>query len=870
MIQARAGSVARNRGDPKLKRANFFVHFRAVPRYIVCMTRAEAKARHAELTEEIRRHDHAYYVVTQPAISDREYDLLYRELLDLEKEFPELAVPDSPSQRVGGSPLSAFQPATHLAPMMSLDNTYSQDEVREFVQRVQKLLPGEPLEWTVEPKIDGVAVNLRYENGLLTIGATRGDGTTGDDITANIKTIRSVPLKIQSGTGVPPAPDKRAGVRRGACPAVMEVRGEVYLPTAGFEKLNAERISVGEEPFANPRNSAAGSLKQLDPKIVATRPLELIFYGIGYLEGGGKIETHSECLEWLKSAGFKTPEKVWLCRSVEELFTAIGELDKLRHNFKYGTDGAVIKLNSFALRVKCGVTAKAPRWAMAYKYAAEQAQTQLKAITIQVGRTGALTPVAELEPVFLAGSTITRATLHNEDEIKRKDIRIGDTVVIEKAGEVIPAVLGVVLTSRTHPEPPKFDFANHIGGKCPVCGGPIARDPDFVVWRCQNIAACPAQSVRRVEFMAQRRALDIEGVGGVVSEKLVENGLVKEPVDLFELRIDQLAKLNLGTKEEPRIFGEKNATKVIEALERAKTFPLSRWLYALGIPNVGVTTACQIAKFHRKLTDLAGSGILRDVLTLVETVNEGKRANPDSNLNMPPIRRKRIDRENEAEAIRNPENLQERDEKRIRSQLLSLKSEIESLKLREPAEREARIRQHEEVNSRIEILVAGLKTAGVDVELTTPPKKSGAPPVIDVTNEIEPEVSRSLLEFFDSEIGKRTLSRLKQLGISPQSDNGESTHRGATQDFEGKAFVLTGTLASLTRDNAAEEIRKRGGNVTNSVTKNTSFLVVGENAGATKSEQARELGVHQLTEGQFLEMLGLKTKPSVQKQSELL
>ncbi len=402
------------------------------------MTHAKAKSRHAELAEELHRHDQAYYVEAKPTISDQAYDRLYHELLDLEKEFPELVTPDSPSQRVGGEPLTEFKPVAHLTPMMSLDNTYSQEEARDFVARVQKLLPGETLEWIVEPKVDGVAINLRYEKGVFTCGATRGDGTTGDDVTSNLKTIRSIPSRLRiSGKKLP---------------EVMEVRGEVYLSKAGFARLNTERAAAGLETFANARNAAAGSLKQLDPRLVAKRPLDVVVYGLGTYEGGDRLTEHDQMLKWLKAAGFKTPDKTWKCASADEFIKAINELDGLRHNFVYETDGAVVKLNSFAMREKIGFTSKAPRWAIAYKYAAEQAETKLNSITIQVGRTGKLTPVAELEPVFLAGSTIGRATLHNEDELRRKDIRVGDTVTIEKAGEVIPAVIGVVLTKRTGKE----------------------------------------------------------------------------------------------------------------------------------------------------------------------------------------------------------------------------------------------------------------------------------------------------------------------------------------------------------------------------------------------------------------------------------
>ncbi len=575
------------------------------------MTQAEAQKRHTQIATEIRAHDHAYYVEAKPAISDREYDRLYHELLDLEKAWPALVTPDSPSQRVSGEPLKAFRPVRHLLPMLSLDNTYSQDEVRDFVKRIQKILPDETLDWAVEPKVDGVAMSLRYENGKLTIGATRGDGTTGDDITANVKTIRSVPLSLRKAATAKSKQKDLFGEGQGNQPSLLEVRGEVFMTKAGFKKLNEELAAAGEETFANARNTAAGSLKQLDPRIVATRPLDVVIYGLGKVEGVTP-PTHTAMLEWLKSLGFKTPEKIWHCRSLEELIDAINDLDKIRHDFSYETDGAVIKLNNFAQRERAGFTSKAPRWAIAYKYAAEQAETKLNDITIQVGRTGTLTPVAELEPVFLAGSTISRATLHNEDEIKRKDIRIGDTVIIEKAGEVIPAVVSVVTAKRPRSAQP-FDFAGHIHNKCPVCGSPISRDPNYVAWRCENLQ-CPAQATRRLEFFAARGALDIESVGDTVADKLVERGFVKEPLDLFLLKVEQLATLNLGTEESPRIFGEKNATKAIAAIERARTFPLSRWLFGLAIPDVGKTTARDLATFHDTIEEVAHSHLLKNIV----------------------------------------------------------------------------------------------------------------------------------------------------------------------------------------------------------------------------------------------------------------
>jgi DNA ligase (NAD+) len=557
-------------------------------------TKASPRKRIEELRREIKEHDRHYYEEAAPVISDREYDRLYRELVDLEARFPQFVAPDSPTQRVGGKPLEAFAQIQHRLPMLSLDNTYSEKEVANFYRRITRLLPEEKIPVVIEPKVDGVAVSLLYENGKLRYAATRGDGALGDDITQNVRTIRSVPEQL-----------------RGAAPKLFEARGEVYMDKRGFEKLNEERSAGGLSLFANPRNAAAGSLKHLDPKIVAQRPLRIVFYGTGATEGVD-VDLHSEIFPLFKKLGLPTSERWWLADSVEEILNAIRELDKIRTDFAYQTDGAVVKVDEFEQRERLGFTAKSPRWAIAYKYAAERVETRLMDIIVQVGRTGILTPVAVLEPVTVSGSRVSRATLHNEDEIKRKDIRIGDTVVIEKAGEVIPAVVEIVKSKRPRSAKP-FDFFEHIHGNCPVCGGPVRRDPQFVAWRCENIQ-CPAQTTRRVEFFAGRGALDIEAVGGIVADKLVERGLVREPLDLFELKIEQLAKLNLGSEDAPRIFGEKNATKALNAIARARNLPLSRWLFALAIPDVGKTTATQLARFHDNIHDVAQSQLLRDVL----------------------------------------------------------------------------------------------------------------------------------------------------------------------------------------------------------------------------------------------------------------
>jgi len=721
-----------------------------------------------QLQEQICKHDQLYYEEAAPIISDREYDRLYKELVDLETQFPDLVAPDSPTQRVGGRPLQAFEQVAHLIPMLSLDNTYSEEEVKNFYARIRRLLPDEKIPVVIEPKVDGVAVSLIYENGKLRQAATRGDGNVGDNITQNIRTIRSVPERL-----------------RDAAPKLLEVRGEVYMDRKGFEKLNDERKKQGLPPFANPRNAAAGSLKQLDPAIVAKRPLGIVLYGTGAIEGVD-VGLHSEIFPLLKKLSLPGAERWWLADSVEEILDAIHELDGIRHKFAYQTDGAVVKVNSFTQRERLGFTAKSPRWAIAYKYAAERVETRLKDIVIQVGRTGILTPVAVLEPVLVSGSTVGRATLHNEDEIRRKDIRIGDTVVIEKAGEVIPAVVEVVKSKRPRGAAP-FDFLKHIHGKCPTCGGPVRRDPQFVAWRCENLQ-CPAQTTRHVEFFAARGALDIESIGGVVADKLVERGLIREPLDLFELKTDQLAKLNLGSQEAPRIFGEKNATKAIQAIERARTLPLSRWLYALAIPDVGKTTAMELARFHSTLNNVANSPYLRDIADYEKKKKQAKE-----------LRRK------------DPETCRV-----LRNDLAEIRNRLIKVGFAKPS-----------------------KAKHV--------KQNG------IVTELGPVVAKSVVDFFATPTGRRILLRLEKLNIQPKSQK-VSAKKATELSLAGKTFVLTGTLPSMTREEATEKIEALGGHVTSSVSKKTDYLLAGAEPGS-KFDKARELGVRIIDDAEFRKMI---------------
>ncbi len=744
------------------------------------------KSRHASLVGEIGRHDRAYYVDAEPLISDQDYDRLYRELLDLEASHPELRTSDSPSQRVGGEPLEGFDTVQHALPMMSLDNTYSQDEVREFIDRVQKLLPDESLDWIVEPKADGIAISLRYEEGEFTVGITRGDGISGDDVTKNLRTIRSIPLRLQP-------------INEGELPSVFEARGEVIMRRSGFEKLNSMREADGESLFANPRNATAGSLKQLDPALVSKRPLDIVLYGNGEVVDGPGLNSQCVLFEVLGEFGFRTPEHIWHCSSAEKVVAAIEELDRIRDSFDYDTDGAVIKLNRFDLRDRIGATAKAPRWAMAYKYAPEQAQTRLNSITIQVGRTGTLTPVAELEPVFLDGSTISRATLHNDEEICRKDIRVGDTVIIEKRGDVIPGVISVVKDLRP-PDAKPFDMLSITGNKCPDCGGAIHKDEEFVAWRCMN-QDCPAQAAQRLEHFAARTALDIECLGDIVSDKLIERNLVRAPLDLFDLTVEQLAPLNLGNTDEPRIFGEKNAIKLIDSVQRSRKMGFDKWLFALAIPELGRTTASVLAKFHRDFFALANSEILNNVIELDELTEKAVLVNPRSRKNRPSSEADKTERENDYEQL-----------------VVQISRKVECL---------------------------------VKFGFASITKENGSHPP-NYTTEVGPSVARSVLAWFASETGSETLDRLVKLGIDPQSsDLGQNNNSGV---YAGKTFVITGTLSGMSREEAKAKIEANGGKTTNSVSKKTDYLLAGEKAGS-KLAKAELLGIPVLDELAFLRQL---------------
>lgn len=541
------------------------------------------KARLEYLRREIDRHDRLYYVEAKPVIGDRDYDLLYEELLALEREHPRFADPDSPTQRVSGAPVEGFAQVRHEPPMQSLDKTHTKAELADFDRFVRKEAEG--FTYNVEPKVDGVSISLLYEDRHLVRAATRGNGTVGDDVTSNVRTIRAVPLVLPAS-----APDR------------LEVRGEIYMTRDGFLELNAREEEAGREPFANPRNAAAGSLKQLDPREAGRRPLDIVVYNAGGAGCDG-FAAHTEMIAAFRSWGFPVAPWSKSCGTIEEVFAAIDELEGLRHSFKFEIDGAVVKIDERRFYPVLGATAHGPRWARAYKYAPERVETVVEAITVQVGRTGILTPVAELKPVQLAGSVISRATLHNADQIARQDIRIGDKVWLVKAGDVIPAVESSI--------PEKRDGSERVftmPDSCPVCGGEVRRLEGEVAVRCVD-PSCPAQLCRRVEHFGSRDALDIRSLGGTVVDQLVGKKMISDPLDLFSLDRETLASLDVSGHK----FG-KNAERVMAALEEAKSLPLHRWLFAVGIPNVGVTVARAIAAEHGRFSDLAASPVLENVI----------------------------------------------------------------------------------------------------------------------------------------------------------------------------------------------------------------------------------------------------------------
>jgi DNA ligase (NAD+) len=715
------------------------------------------RKRAEKLRDELNRHNYLYYVEARPEISDREYDRLMQELIDLEKQYPQLRTDDSPTQRVGGEPIAELKPVRHAVPMMSIDNTYSEAEVRAFDERVRKAL-GEPPEYVLEPKIDGTAVSLRYEDGTLVLAATRGRGNVGDDITVNARTIKSIPLRLRrEGTKV-------------ELPRILEVRGEVYMDNEDFQRVNREIEAEGEEPYANPRNLSAGTLRRLDPKIVAKRRLRFLAHGLGQVEPM-PVESYWEWTQLLRQWGLPLPKEVWKVKDVEEAIRCIHEFEKLRPKLPYMTDGMVMKVDRFAHRDTLGATSKSPRWVIAYKYETEQQPTVLNDVEWQVGRTGQLTPVGRLEPVFIGGVTVTNVTLHNIDQIQRLDLHLGDTIVIERSGEVIPYVVEVIPDKR-----PSGARPVPVPKKCPACQTPVEREAvpkGQAVYRCVNTscdayfkrkkvkrdklpevcpvcaaavevldsgidilcpnASCPGRMKEAIRYFCGRSQMDIEGLGDVLVDQLCEKGLVRTFADLYRLKAEDIANLTSEVEQDGktivRTTGEKVAAKVVANIEKSRSQGLDRLLAGLGIPHVGNRVAFVLAQHFGSLDALGAASV--EALSSV--------------------------------------------------------------------------------------------------------------------NEIGEIIAQSVYDYFHSEAGRHAVAELKSVGIDPKMEMPKDT---ASLPLAGKTVVVTGTLSKFDRKEIEELIVRLGGKASGSVSKKTSFVVAGENAGS-KLDRAKELGVEVIDEAEF-------------------
>ncbi len=747
----------------------------------------QARERHADLSAVISHNNALYYAKAEPELSDAEYDALYRELEKLEAEHPDFITPDSPTQRVGNDLSEGFRKVQHPVPMQSIDDIFEHKpgegetdaELIDFYTRLGNSLGTATPKVVVEPKIDGCAVTLLYRAGKLAYAATRGDGRTGDDITANVRTLKGIPFTLPEG-----APD------------LLEVRGEIFMRTADFDRLNEQRDAEGLPAFANPRNATAGTIKLLDPAEVAKRPLRFLAHGIGSCEGASlRLRSMNDYEQLLGSMGIPVNQPILRAESLDGVREAVARINRERAELGFGTDGAVIKLDDFDRREELGSTARAPRWAAAFKYLPEQRETQLRGITIQVGRTGVLTPVAELEPVHLSGTVVSRATLHNQDEISRKDIRIGDTLLMEKSGEIIPAVVHVVLAKRPADTRP-YSLYEAVGGACPCCGAPISQQEGQVAWRCTNLT-CTAQAAMRTTYFCKREALDIESLGGTVAEALVQSGMIKTPLDLFRLTVEELGALNLGTEEEPRRFGEKNAAKTLAALHAARELPLERWLTALGISAVGSITARAIAACFRDLAELTTSPALQELITLEHAVEETNDLNPNAHSNRGKDKAE-LARLHEAACAR-------------------LDAEVERLQQRFPI---------------------SLKITGNQRHLLNP---------------LGSVATQSLLAWLQSDAGQQVAATLAALGINPATPGYTEGRQEADGPLAGKTFVLTGAL-SRPRPEFERLIAAAGGKATGSVTKKTDYLVAGE-GGGSKRDKAVKLGVPIIDEETLLSLM---------------
>lgn len=767
--------------------------------------------RAAWLKKELNRHAHAYYVLDNPTIPDAEYDKMYRELVDLEEAHPDLVTSDSPTQRVGGKPLPHFDQVRHSVPMLSLGNGFSDEDIVGFDRRVREGLQATAeVEYATELKFDGLAINLRYENGTLVEAATRGDGMTGENVTPNIRTIRAIPLRLHTDNP----------------PKVIDVRGEVLMFKSDFARLNARQRELGAKEFANPRNAAAGSLRQLDSRITAQRTLRFFAYGVGTLEGADMPSTHSALLGWYAAMGLPVCRERAVVQGAAGLLDFFQRVGRERKDLPYEIDGVVYKVNRLDQQQRLGFVSRAPRFALAHKFPAEEAMTLLQNVEFQVGRTGAITPVARLAPVFVGGVTVTNATLHNEDEIRRKDVRVGDTVIVRRAGDVIPEVVAIVPEKRPHPEPPPVELPHH----CPVCGSHVVREEGEAIARCSGGLFCSAQRKQAIAHFAGRRMMDIDGLGDRYIENLVDFGYVHSIADLYKLKLEDLLEMKRRADERDGItpatvqqgkVATKWAENLIEAIEASKNPSLERLLFALGIRHVGESTGKTLADWlgSLQLVRRAPAALLRVLPDIGDTVAESI-----ADFFAEPRNQQALDGLLAA-------NVRPRDEHAPSAKLRAKLEQVELLTaLKIPRLTEARCRQAAEQGATLAQLADehALDQYGLPANV----KEAVAAWLTEPSH-------REQLRALDA-------LRTELLACLP-----ETTIEGR---MAGKTFVLTGTLPTLTRDEAQARIEAVGGKVSGSVSKKTDYVVAGEAAGS-KLAKAEELGIAILDEPGLLVLL---------------
>lgn len=790
---------------------------------------SELSVEAATLREQLNHHNYRYYALDDPVITDSEYDLLLRRLQDIEARFPALKTADSPSQRVGSAPLSAFATVVHSTPMLSLDNAFDDAELRDFDQRLRNRLHHKgqseaDIEYVCEPKLDGIAVSLLYEDGILVQAATRGDGYSGENITANIRTIAAVPLRLQGDN----------------FPATVEVRGEVYMPREGFERLNQRARELGEKLFVNPRNAAAGSLRQLDSAVTASRPLEMCVYGLGghvvagqssldqmnseqwnsgplnqhqgddgRLHPGLTLTNHLDAMMRLKRWGFLINKLMVAVSGIEACIDYYQRVAALRDNLPYDIDGIVYKVNSFALQEQLGFVARAPRWAIARKFPAQEATTTLLAVEFQVGRTGAITPVARLQPVFVGGVTVSNATLHNQDEIARLDIRVGDQVVVRRAGDVIPQIVRVVSDGAARSK----QFIQ-FPTRCPECESDVVRAPGEAVVRCSGGLYCPAQRKEAIKHFASRRAMDIDGLGDKIVEQLVDTGLVKDPADLYALTVEQIAAIDR--------MGEKSAQNLVAALARSRRTTLPRFLYALGIREVGEVTAAALARHFCSIDRLRAAG-QQDFIDTGGIKGIGE---------------------------------------------VTASALVDRLQSQQPEElTPAELAGDALVNWLVGLDIRGIKTEVAEAvvarytsyeelkNITAEELASGTKSIVEG---VGPVVAQHVVTFFHQPHNLEVLDKLLNGARIHWPDEGPTPSQ--EQPLLGQTWVLTGTLSTMTRDEARRRLEGLGAKVASSVSARTTCVVAGDSAGS-KLVRARALGVRTLDEAGFGELLEQSAAP---------